>query len=68
MMAIHPGQVPVINQAFTPDQAEVDGARAIVEAFRAKPEAGVLEIGGRMLDLPHLKAALRILSLAGRKD
>ena len=68
MMAIHPGQVPVINQAFTPDQAEVDGARAIVEAFRAKPEAGVLEIGGRMLDLPHLKAALRILSLAGQKD
>lgn len=68
MMAIHPGQVPVINQAFTPDQAEVDGARAIVEAFRAKPEAGVLEIGGRMLDLPHLKTALRILSLAGRKD
>ena len=68
MMAIHPAQVPVINRAFTPGKAEVESARAIVAAFRAKPEAGVIEIGGRMLDLPHLKAALNILSMAGGTD
>ncbi len=68
MMAIHPAQVPVINRAFTPDAAEIGKARAIVAAFRAKPEAGVIEIGGRMLDRPHLTAALNILSMAEGAD
>jgi citrate lyase subunit beta/citryl-CoA lyase len=68
MMAIHPSQVPIINQAFTPDEAEVARAKQVVEAFQANPGAGVIEIGGRMFDLPHLKSARNILSMAGLID
>lgn len=44
MLAIHPAQVAVINQAFTPGEAELAEARAIVEAFAANPTAGALQI------------------------
>lgn len=64
MLAIHPAQVPVINEAFTPTEAEVADARRIVEAFEAQPDAGVLNLDGRMVDRPHLLQARRVLSLA----
>ena len=63
-LAIHPDQVSVINAAFTPSAAEVDRARAIVDAFDAEPDAGVLSIGGRMVDRPHLVQARRVLDRA----
>ena len=62
MLAIHPGQVPVINAAFTPTEAEVEHARRIVEAFAASPSAGALSLEGRMIDRPHLVQAQRILA------
>jgi citrate lyase subunit beta / citryl-CoA lyase len=65
MMAIHPDQVPVINDAFTPSAAEVDHARKVVEAFDANPGAGALSLDGKMIDRPHLIQAKRILSMAG---
>ncbi len=65
MMAIHPAQVPVINLAFTPSEAEIAHARAVVAAFAASPEAGALSLEGRMIDRPHLVQAQRILALAG---
>ncbi len=64
-MAIHPAQVPVINEVLTPSPDEIAHARAVVEAFEANPEAGVLSIDGKMLDLPHLKQARRVLARAG---
>lgn len=64
MMAIHPDQVPVINAAFTPSEAEIDAARAIVDAFAADPGAGVLVVDGKMVDAPHLAQARRMLGLA----
>jgi len=64
MMAIHPTQVAVINAAFTPSAEEVAHARAVVEAFAANPGAGVLQLDGKMIDAPHLKAAQRLLALA----
>jgi citrate lyase subunit beta/citryl-CoA lyase len=64
MLAIHPGQVPVINAAFTPTEAEVEHARRIVEAFAASPGAGALSLEGRMIDRPHLVQAQRILAAA----
>lgn len=60
-LAIHPAQVGAINAAFTPSAAEVQHARAIVEAFDAQPDAGVLSVGGRMVDRPHLVQAKRVL-------
>jgi len=65
MMAIHPAQVSVINDAFTPSDAEIAHARAVVAAFAADPQAGALSLEGRMIDRPHLVQAQRILALAG---
>jgi len=63
MLAIHPAQVEVINQAFTPSEAELAEARAIVDAFKSNPGAGTLQIDRRMIDMPHYKLALRVLGL-----
>lgn len=63
-MAIHPAQVPVINQAFTPTAEAVARARAIVAAFAAQPGAGTVGIDGRMFDRPHLAIAERLLARA----
>jgi len=64
MMAIHPDQVSVINRAFTPTEAEIAAARAIVDAFAANPDAGVLAVDGKMVDAPHLVQARRVLERA----
>ncbi|ANL49065.1 citrate lyase beta subunit protein (plasmid) [Rhizobium phaseoli] len=66
MMAIHPSQVEVINQTFTPDASEIAWAEKVAAAFVASPDAGVIQLDGRMLDLPHLKLALRLLESAKR--
>ncbi|HWI85571.1 MAG TPA: CoA ester lyase [Sphingomonas sp.] len=66
MMAIHPDQIGPINDAFTPDDAEIAAARAIVAAFAAQPDAGVLAVDGRMVDAPHLAQARRLLARAGQ--
>lgn len=64
MMAIHPGQVAVINAGFSPSAAEIDHARAVVAAFAAQPGAGALKLDGKMIDRPHLKQALALLARA----
>jgi citrate lyase subunit beta/citryl-CoA lyase len=63
-LAIHPGQVAVINAAFTPTPEDVAHARAIVNAFAAEPGAGVLSVDGKMVDRPHLIQAERVLNRA----
>jgi citrate lyase subunit beta/citryl-CoA lyase len=65
-MAIHPAQVPVINEAFTPSPEAVERAKAVIEAFKANPGAGVVGINGEMLDRPHLLRAERLLRRAGK--
>jgi citrate lyase subunit beta/citryl-CoA lyase len=61
MMAIHPTQVPVINAAFRPSQAEVDEARRIVALFASNQGSGAMALDGKMVDAPHLAQARRIL-------
>ncbi|MBO9499069.1 MAG: CoA ester lyase [Novosphingobium sp.] len=61
MMAIHPAQVMVINTGFTPSEAEIAHARAVIEAFAANPGVGALKLDGKMIDQPHLKQAQRLL-------
>ncbi|QNN65366.1 CoA ester lyase [Sphingomonas rhizophila] len=63
-LAIHPAQVDPINAAFTPSDAELSHARAIVDAFAADPSAGVLSVGGRMVDRPHLIQAQGVIARA----
>ncbi len=66
-LAIHPDQVAAINAAFTPSADEVTHARAIVDAFAAEPDAGVLSVAGKMVDRPHLEQARRVLGQAVRE-
>ena len=61
-MAIHPDQVATINRCYTPSEAEIAHARRIVEAFAANPGAGTLGLDGKMIDIPHLKAAQKTLA------
>jgi len=63
-MAIHPAQVPVINEVFTPSAAAVAQARAVVAAFEAHPGRGTVGIDGVMYDRPHLERARQLLARA----
>jgi len=67
-LAIHPGQVPVINAAFTPSKNDIAHAEEVVAAFEAQPNAGVLSVGGKMVDRPHLVQARRVLERAAREQ
>ena len=61
-MAIHPDQVATINRCYAPSEAEIAHARRIVEAFAANPNAGTIGVDGKMVDIPHLKAAQKTLA------
>jgi citrate lyase subunit beta / citryl-CoA lyase len=63
-MAIHPAQVPVINEAFTPTAPAVAKARAVVAAFENNPGKGTVAIEGVMYDRPHLERARQLLKRA----
>ena len=65
-LAIHPAQVGPINAAFTPSAEDIAHAQAIVDAFAADPSAGVLAVGGKMVDRPHLVQARNVLTRAQR--
>src|SRR3984893_1918503 len=61
-MAIHPAQVEIINEMFTPSHESIAKARAVVAAFEAEPKAGVIGLDGEMLDQPNLTNARRLLA------
>src|SRR5262249_43671124 len=63
-MAIHPAQVPIINEVFTPSAAALAEARAVIAAFEANPERGTVGIDGVMYDRPHLERARQLLARA----
>ena len=63
-MAIHPAQVPVINEVFTPSAAAVEHVQAVVNAFARAGDVGVVAIDGAMFDRPHLRRAERLLARA----
>ena len=59
--AIHPDQVAILNEVFTPSDEQLAEAREIVSAFEQSGETGVMSIGGRMVDQPHLAQARKLL-------
>ena len=63
-LAIHPDQIAPINAAFTPSADDIAMAEEIIAAFAADPLAGVLSVGGRMVDRPHLTQAQALLARA----
>lgn len=60
-LAIHPSQVDAINRAFSPTEDEIVQAKKIVALFEANPGRGALQLDGKMVDIPHLKLAKRLL-------
>src|SRR5712692_9839200 len=64
-IAIHPAQVPIINEVFTPSAEALAKARAIIAAFDANPGKGTVAVGGVMHDRPHLARARQLLAQAG---
>jgi citrate lyase subunit beta/citryl-CoA lyase len=64
-LAIHPAQVPIINEVFTPTAGQIEKAKAVVAAFAAQPDAGAVGIDGKMYDRPHLARAQALLARLG---
>jgi citrate lyase subunit beta/citryl-CoA lyase len=61
-LAIHPAQVPIINEVFSLAPDALAHAQKIVDAFAANPSAGVVGIAGVMYDRPHLARAQQLLA------
>ncbi|MGE8317745.1 MAG: HpcH/HpaI aldolase/citrate lyase family protein [Comamonas sp.] len=60
-MAIHPRHAETINALLSPDESQRQWARAVIEAFDAHPGEGALRLDGKMIDMPHLRLARRLL-------
>jgi citrate lyase subunit beta / citryl-CoA lyase len=67
MLAIHPAQVDIINEGFTPTAEEIAAAQEIVDVFAANPGVGTIGHKGAMLDRPYLARAQAVLAMAGRQ-
>jgi citrate lyase subunit beta/citryl-CoA lyase len=66
MGCIHPSQIPVIHEAFSPTQAEIDKAQKIVAAFEEAQQRGlgVVSLGSKMIDPPVVQRALKLVARA----
>jgi citrate lyase subunit beta/citryl-CoA lyase len=69
-MAIHPGHIAAIHQAYAPTEDEVSHAAEVVEAFaRAEAEGtAAITVGGRMIDYAMVVNARRVLAEAASRD
>ncbi len=67
-MAIHPAQVAIINDVFTPGEADLAHARAVIAAFEKAGDVGVVALDGVMLDMPHLKQAKALLARVAQSN
>jgi citrate lyase subunit beta-like protein len=63
---IHPNQVSVVQEAFTPSDSAIEYARRIVESFDARQRdgKGAYALDGKMIDMPLLKNAQKVLERA----
>jgi citrate lyase subunit beta/citryl-CoA lyase len=68
-MAIHPKQIAIINETFTPAATDVERARRVVDAYEAARAGGqgVTTLDGRMVELPVVERARRVLALAAAR-
>jgi citrate lyase beta subunit len=63
--AIHPSQIGILNDIFSPSEAEVAHAQRIVDAF-AKAETGLVVVDGKLIEKPVLREMHRLLAIAER--
>ena len=60
-MCIHPRQVPIVHDAFTPSDSEIAWAKQVLAAVDGLEEGGVAVVNGKMIDVPLIRQARRIL-------
>ncbi|GIS89254.1 MAG: hypothetical protein CM1200mP18_19640 [Gammaproteobacteria bacterium] len=65
--SIHPKQIPILNNVFTPGESEIAHARRILDAF-AKADTGLVVVDGKLIEKPVLRDMQRILSIAERLE
>ncbi|HCK74039.1 MAG: CoA ester lyase [Acidimicrobiaceae bacterium] len=65
-ITIHPSQIDVVNEAFTPSSDEVEEARELLALFEEKQAEGLMAFSfkGQMVDVPHLTRARKIVEMA----
>ena len=63
--AIHPNQIPAINEIFSPSPAEIERARRIIAAFRENT-TGLLVVDDELIELPVLRTMHRVVAIADR--
>ncbi len=63
---IHPSQIEVVHKIFTPSADEIEKSLVIIEAMKAAniEQGGVIQINGKMIDIPVIEKAKRIIALA----
>ena len=65
-ITIHPDQIPIVNEAFTPSPEEIAESRELLEAFASHQREGRMAFSfkGQMVDVPHRNRARTILERA----
>jgi citrate lyase beta subunit len=63
--SIHPNQIAIINEAFTPTAEQIARARKLVAAFEKNP-SGLVVVDNELIELPVIRSMQRILAVAER--
>jgi citrate lyase beta subunit len=63
--SIHPNQIPIINEAFTPDAKTIEKARKVCAAFE-NDKTGLVVVDGELIELPVVRSMYRVLAIATR--
>jgi len=61
--SIHPKQIPILNEVFTPDEAAVANARRILKAFE-DADTGLVVVDGKLIEKPVLREMQRLIAIA----
>ena len=65
--AVHPKQIPALNQVFTPSEDQIARARRITAEFEAA-DTGLVVIDGKLIEKPVLRDMYRIIAIADRME
>ena len=65
--AVHPKQIAVLNEVFTPSEDQIDRARRIIDEFEAA-DTGLVVIDGKLIEKPVLREMYRIVAISERMN
>lgn len=66
-MLIHPNQIDIVNEVFTPTDDEIAYAKLVIDTIENSSSGGVAQLNGEMIDQPHYRRALKTLKNAKSK-